>query len=101
MTKEKEGSKSLVQRFMLRRTKNAVLQELPPRTEQTILVEMTPEELAFYEALRRQAITNLSSLEEQSGQPKIHILAEITRLRRACCHPALVQKRARHSQQQA
>ena len=86
------GLKSLVQRFMLRRTKNAVLQELPPRTEQTILVEMTPEELAFYEALRRQAITNLSSLEEQSGQRKIHILAEITRLRRACCHPALVQK---------
>lgn len=86
------GLKSLVQRFMLRRTKNAVLQELPPRTEQTILVEMTPEESAFYEALRRQAITNLSSLENHAGQRKIHILAEITRLRRACCHPALVQK---------
>jgi len=88
----KNGLKSLVQMFILRRTKNAVLQELPPRTEQTILVEMTSEELSFYEALRRQALTNIAHLQEQrgEGQRKIHILAEITRLRRACCHPKLV-----------
>jgi SNF2 family DNA or RNA helicase len=88
------GLKKLIQLFVLRRTKNAVLQELPPRTEQTILIEMTPEEVSFYEALRRQALTNLSNLQDQKGggQRKIHILAEITRLRRACCHPSLVNK---------
>jgi SNF2 family DNA or RNA helicase len=89
------GLKKLIQLFVLRRTKNAVLQELPPRTEQTILIEMTPEEVSFYEALRRQALTKLSNLHDQEkggGQRKIHILAEITRLRRACCHPILVDK---------
>jgi superfamily II DNA or RNA helicase len=90
----KNALKSLVQMFILRRTKNAVLQELPPQTEQTILVEMSSEELSFYEALRRQALTNISNLGEEKGQGqrKIHILAEITRLRRACCHPGLVDK---------
>ena len=56
---------------------------------------MTPEEVSFYEALRRQALTKLSNLHDQGkggGQRKIHILAEITRLRRACCHPILVDK---------
>ena len=86
------GLKKLIQLFVLRRTKNAVLQELPPRTEQTILIEMSPEEVSFYEALRRQALTNLSNLQDPKGQRKIHILAEITRLRRACCHPNLVDK---------
>lgn len=84
--------KSVIQMFILRRTKKAVLQELPSRTEKTILVDMTSEETAFYEALRRQALDNLSSLEEAKGQRKIHILAEITRLRRFCCHSILAQK---------
>jgi SNF2 family DNA or RNA helicase len=66
------------------------LRELPPRTEVNIEVEVSNEERAFYEAIRRQAIAKLSELDSQSGQRKIHILAEITRLRRACCHPALV-----------
>jgi SNF2 family DNA or RNA helicase len=88
------GLKKLIQLFVLRRTKNAVLQELPPRTDQTILIEMNPEELSFYEALRRQALTNIANLQDQqeSGKRKIYILAEITRLRRACCHPNLVNK---------
>ena len=88
------GLKKLIQLFVLRRTKNAVLQELPPRTDQTILVEMNPEELSFYEALRRQALANISNLQDQSGRGKrkIFILSEITRLRRACCHPNLVNK---------
>ena len=61
---KRQGFKKLIQLFILRRTKNAVLQELPPRTEQTILVPMTPEESSFYEALRRQLITNLTNLQD-------------------------------------
>lgn len=84
---KKQTLKSLTQMFMLRRTKNAVLAELPARIEQTVMIEPTQEEIAFYEALRRQALTNLEKIE---GQRKIYILAEITKLRRACCHPSLV-----------
>lgn len=82
----------LVQTFILRRTKNKVLTELPPRTEQTLVVEMTEEERSFYEALRRKAVERIQALDEdtQAGQKRFHILAEMTRLRQACCHPQLI-----------
>ena len=66
------------------------MSELPPRTELTIEVTQSEEERALYEALRRQALATLAALDGPAGQRKIHILAEITRLRRACCHPALI-----------
>lgn len=88
---KKNGLKTLIHPFILRRTKNTVLQELPPRIEQTILVESTTEESSFYEALRRQAMDNIANLSGEKGQRKLHILAEITKLRRACCHPSLVE----------
>jgi superfamily II DNA or RNA helicase len=87
--------RTLLRPFLLRRTKAAVLSELPPRTEQTMLVEMEPEERAFYEALRQQALAAIAALDDTpGGQRKIHILAEITRLRRACCNPALIDAKA-------
>ena len=82
--------KALLRPFLLRRTKAAVLSELPPRTEQTIAVEMEKEERAFYEALRQQALAAIAALDAPAGRRKIHILAELMRLRRACCNPALI-----------
>ena len=79
--------------FILRRTKSEVLAELPPRTEQVIRVDMPDEERAFYEALRRRSLDVLDrpkDREESEGARKLSILTELTRLRRACCHPALV-----------
>ena len=84
----------MIRPFILRRTKSAVLNELPPRTELTIEVTQGEEERAFYEALRRQALAAVAALDGPSGQRKIHILAEITRLRRACCHPTLIDPRS-------
>ena len=84
--------RSLVRPFMLRRTKTAVLSELPPRTEITLDIELSTEERAFYEALRRKALETLEKLSgREKGSSRIHILAEITKLRRALCHPALVE----------
>ncbi len=82
--------KRLIQPFILRRTKAQVLDELPPRTEVTLQVELTPEEGAFYEALRRSALQRLELDDAPAGQRHVKILAEIMRLRRACCHPRLV-----------
>ncbi|NOQ47298.1 MAG: ATP-dependent helicase, partial [Desulfobulbaceae bacterium] len=81
--------KKLIRPFMLRRLKSQVLDELPPRTEITLRVEMNPEELRFYEALRQQAIENIEGNAEKSGR-HLRILAEIMRLRRACCNPRLI-----------
>ena len=80
----------LTQPFILRRTKSQVLTELPPRTEIVIPVELTEEETAFYESLRREALDKLSALEAPESQKSIAILAEMMRLRRAVCNPELV-----------
>jgi SNF2 family DNA or RNA helicase len=82
--------KKLIQPFLLRRTKNQVLQELPPRTEITLQVELSTEETAFYEALRRDAVDKLTDSEAEGGAKHLQILVEIMRLRRACCHPRLI-----------
>ena len=82
--------KRLTQPFILRRTKSQVLTELPPRTEIVLPVELSAEEMALYESLRREALDKLASLEAPQSQKSIAILAEMMRLRRACCNPALV-----------
>ncbi|NJO41547.1 MAG: DEAD/DEAH box helicase [Cyanobacteria bacterium RU_5_0] len=82
--------KKLIQPFMLRRTKNQVLEELPSRTEILLQVDLSREELAFYEALRREAIAKLSESDATAGAKHLQVLAEIMRLRRACCNTRLV-----------
>ncbi len=82
--------KRLIQPFLLRRRKQDVLDELPPRTDVVLHVELSPEERAMYEALRENALKQLASLEQSEGQQPIKILAELMRLRQACCHPELV-----------
>ncbi len=83
--------KHLITPFILRRTKNQVLTELPPRTDIVLSVEMNDQEAGMYEALRREAITKLEAeTGGPEGQKHIRILAELTRLRRFCCHPDLV-----------
>ncbi len=85
----------IVRPFILRRLKNEVLKDLPPRTEITLDVEMSEEESAFYEALRQNAVENLSEPkddDENAGKKSFLILAEITRLRQACCNPSMVQE---------
>jgi len=82
--------KRLIQPFVLRRVKEQVLEELPSRTEITLRVELSKEEAAFYEALRQEAVATLEGSEEAAGQKHLRILAEIMKLRRACCNTALV-----------
>jgi superfamily II DNA or RNA helicase len=103
----KRKLKKLIRPFILRRTKNQVLEELPPKTEITLQVEMNEAEMAFYEAMRRRALENLAvdSSKSQIKMEKpakssgfrnngkgytVKILAEIMKLRRACCNPKLV-----------
>lgn len=82
--------RKIIHPFMLRRTKNKVLTELPPRIEIVRLVELSSEEKALYEALRQTALANLEAIEATADKKPLQILAEITKLRRACCHPQLV-----------
>lgn len=78
--------KKMLQPFLLRRTKTEVLDELPSKTEIVQKVELSVEEMALYENLREQAIANI----EEGSVNSIQTMAEITRLRQAACHPALI-----------
>jgi len=83
--------KRIVSPFMLRRTKQEVIEELPDKTEINIPVELTDEELAVYEVIRRRAKELLEDEQSASGV-SVNTLAEITRLRQASCAAQLVEK---------
>lgn len=94
----------LVRPFILRRTKNAVLKELPPRTEITLKAQMSDGERKLYEDARVAALAELSGAGSsanssaasgkqaagEAGQQRIRTLAWLTRLRQLSCHPRLV-----------
>ena len=93
--KDDEKRKSLAQLvrpFILRRTKDRVLTELPPRTEITLHAELSVGERKRYEDARLAALTELSGTggEEGAGQQRIRTLAWLTKLRQLACHPRLV-----------
>ena len=96
VAKDKERQQQLdhiVHPFMLRRTKEKVLNELPEKTEIYQTVDLSPEEMAVYEIIRENAQQMLES--ENSEKVSINALAEITRLRQASCAAqflAIVQK---------
>jgi superfamily II DNA or RNA helicase len=77
---------ALVAPFVLRRTKDAVAPELPPRTEIEVRVPLGPEERALYERTRLEA---LARIEAAGRRRSFQIFEELGRLRRLVCHPRL------------
>ncbi len=84
----RERLRKLIQPFILRRTKSQVLKELPQRTEVTLRLEAYGEERNLYEAVRQEALETAIAGEDQPN--RIRVLAGIMKLRRACCHGALI-----------
>ena len=91
-TATRQRLRRLVSPFLLRRTKAQVLQDLPHLTEIIHRVEPSAQERSFLEALRRNASERVQDLDGQDGDAasSFHVLAELTRLRRAACDPRLV-----------
>jgi superfamily II DNA or RNA helicase len=80
--------------FILRRTKEQVARELPPKTEQTIYCELERPQRVLYDELRdhyRRAL--LGGIRKNGvGRTKLQILEALLRLRQAACHPALIDR---------
>jgi len=78
--------------FILRRTKDQVLKELPPKTEQMIHCDLLPKQRKQYNELREYYRAKLTKKIDERGlkQSKIHVLEALLRLRQAACHPGLV-----------
>ena len=75
--------------FILRRKKTDVLRDLPEKLEETRSSEMEPDQRKLYDA-QLVRMRNLLETSGNSGEDKLRILAEITRLRQLCCDPALL-----------
>lgn len=81
-----------VRHFLLRRTKAQAAPDLPPRTEDEIIVELDAEQRRLYDAELKRARAHLLGVETKSALDSVrfHVLASLLRLRQICCHPALV-----------
>jgi SNF2 family DNA or RNA helicase len=77
--------------FVLRRVKKNVLKELPEKTETTLPSDMLDEQKKIYQAHLLEAIGAFDDIiaTNSFADNRMRILAQLTRLRQICCHPAL------------
>ena len=83
--------KMLIEPFILRRTKQEVLTELPDKTISVLNNEMQDEQLKIYTSYMANAKREVSQELKENGFEKsqMKILALLMRLRQICCHPSL------------
>ena len=83
---------SIVFPFILRRTKEHVAKELPPKMEQTYFCDMSPAQQKVYNHWRdfyRGMLLN--KIDEQGfDKTRMNILEGLVKLRQIACHPGLV-----------
>ncbi|MFI4941176.1 MAG: DEAD/DEAH box helicase, partial [Burkholderiales bacterium] len=78
--------------FMLRRTKDAVARELPPKTEMVRSIVLGGAQRDLYETVRLAMDKKVGDAIRQRGAARSHIiiLEALLRLRQVCCDPRLV-----------
>ncbi len=94
--KNKEVAKtlhSIIRPFVMRRTKEQVALDLPPRTEEVIYLEMEPNQRRLYNKVRDRYRAELLGLIDagQLDKSRLVLLTGLLRLRQICLHPTLVQ----------
>ncbi len=80
--------------FMLRRTKENVLKELPSKIQQVSHCQLGDDQNILYQEILKNVKQDISDAVETRGFAKsqIHILAGLTKLRQVCNHPVLLLK---------
>jgi len=83
----------LVHPFILRRTKDQVARDLPPRTERILYTEMEPGQKKLYEKTRDFYRAQIMGLVDKEGiqDARMKILEGLLRLRQISNHPRLVE----------
>lgn len=84
----------MVHPFILRRTKDQVAKDLPPRTERLVVCDMEPAQRQLYEEKRDYYRALLLKLIEDEGinNARFRVLEGLLRLRQICNHPRLAVK---------
>ena len=92
--KSAEILRKLVYPFILRRTKEQVALELPPRTERIVYTDMDPPQKKLYTQTRERYRAELLGLIESEGMnnARFKVLEGLLRLRQIAIHPVLVDK---------
>ncbi|MDR6153456.1 superfamily II DNA or RNA helicase [Acidovorax delafieldii] len=94
-----------VRPFILRRRKQDVATELPPRTETILRVQLQGKQRELYEAVRTTADKQVRRALERQGfeGSQIAILDALLKLRQVCCDPRLVKgtTKTAHSMERA
>jgi SNF2 family DNA or RNA helicase len=81
----------LISPFILRRTKESVLKDLPPLTEITLTVDLSDEERKLYEGVKQEQLDSIENrLANGDNSARMELFALLTRLRQLSCHPRLV-----------
>ena len=80
--------------YILRRKKSEVASELPDKIEQTLFVDMSPDQRRFYERAKQAAESEISTLEKSGAGRRVRMkaLTQLLRLRQICCDPRLLDK---------
>ncbi|MEH3145407.1 MAG: DEAD/DEAH box helicase [Methylobacterium frigidaeris] len=92
-----------VRPFLLRRTKEEVATELPPKTEITETVEFGGPQRDLYESIRLSMHARVREAIAAKGfaRSRIVILDALLKLRQACCDPRLLKLEARQAKARA
>jgi SNF2 family DNA or RNA helicase len=81
----------IISPFVLRRTKESVLKDLPPLTEITLSVDLSFEERELYEGVMREKLDEIETrLSQGDNTARMQLFALLTKLRQLSCHPRLV-----------
>ena len=89
--------RKMVYPFILRRTKDQVAPELPPRTERIVYADMEPAQRKLYDKTRDYYRAMLLGVIEEEGMnnARMKVLEGLLRLRQISNHPKLVQENFR------
>ncbi|CAN1499660.1 HepA Superfamily II DNA/RNA helicases, SNF2 family [Flavobacteriaceae bacterium] len=85
--------KNLISPFILRRTKEQVLKDLPELSEQIFYCDMEPEQEKLYEEEKSKARNSLLKT-DGSGVDKINIINTLMRLRQLSNHPKMIDSKS-------
>lgn len=97
LAERQQALAQVVRPFILRRTKDEVLKELPSRTEMILTAELSKPERKLYEDARLFALAQISGIDTGKNESRFQVLAMLTRLRQLACHPRLVDEKWKDS----
>ncbi|KAA0227573.1 serine/threonine protein kinase [candidate division KSB1 bacterium] len=84
--------KKMISPFLLRRTKEIVARELPPKSEQVYYCAMSKTQAKLYQQVRDHYRAEIMNLIDTTGlqDARFKVLQGLTKLRQLACHPSLI-----------